>query len=57
VLVVKKGRCLIDVYNDDRELVATRDLPAGHVLAREDAAIKFYSATNFTNWHENGEQN
>jgi len=34
VLVVKKGRCLIDIYNDDRELVATRELPAGHVLAR-----------------------
>ena len=32
VLVVKKGRCQIDVYNDDRELVATRELQAGDVL-------------------------
>jgi hypothetical protein len=40
VLMVKKGRCLIDIYNDDRELVATSDLPAGHVLAREDVALK-----------------
>ena len=32
VLVVKKGRCLIDIYNDDRELVATRELRAGDVM-------------------------
>lgn len=29
VLVVKKGRCLIDIYNDDRELVTTRELRVG----------------------------
>jgi hypothetical protein len=40
VLMVKKGRCLIDIYNDDRELVAARELPAGDVLAGEDVAIK-----------------
>jgi mannose-6-phosphate isomerase-like protein (cupin superfamily) len=32
VLVVKKGRCLIDVYNDDRELVATRELYPGDLM-------------------------
>ena len=32
VLVVKKGRCEIDLYNDDRELVATRELWEGDVI-------------------------
>ena len=32
VLIVKKGRCLIDIYNDDRELVATRELYPGDVM-------------------------
>ena len=32
VLVVKSGRCLIDVYNDARELVATRELLPGDVM-------------------------
>ena len=32
VLIVKKGRCEIDVYNDARELVATRELRQGDVM-------------------------
>jgi mannose-6-phosphate isomerase-like protein (cupin superfamily) len=32
VLIVKKGRCLIDIYNDDRELVATRELYPGDLM-------------------------
>ena len=32
VLVVKKGRCEIDIYNDDRELVATRELRESDVV-------------------------
>lgn len=32
VLVIKKGRCEIDLYNDDRELVATRELCEGDVI-------------------------
>lgn len=32
VLMVKKGRCLIDIYNDDRELVATRELHSGDLM-------------------------
>ncbi len=32
VLIVKKGHCLIDIYNDDRELIATRELFPGNVM-------------------------
>ena len=32
VLVVKKGRCLIDIYNDERQLVATRELREGDIM-------------------------
>ena len=32
VLVIKKGKCLIDIYNDNRELVATRELLAGDIM-------------------------
>lgn len=32
VLVVRKGRCEIDIYNDDRELVATRELQTGDIM-------------------------
>ena len=32
VLVLRKGRCLIDVYNDDKQLVATRELFAGDLM-------------------------
>jgi hypothetical protein len=32
VLVVRQGLCEIDIYNDDRELVATRELRAGDIM-------------------------
>ena len=32
VLVVRKGRCEIDIYNDERRLVATRELRTGDVM-------------------------
>ena len=32
VLIVQKGRCEIDVYNDNRELVATRELSRGDIM-------------------------
>lgn len=32
VLLVCRGRCEIDVYNDERELVATRELREGDIL-------------------------
>ena len=32
VLIVRKGRCLMDVYDDAKELAATRELNAGDVV-------------------------
>ena len=32
VLVIQKGRCEIDIYNDRRELVATRELNRGDIM-------------------------
>jgi uncharacterized protein with PhoU and TrkA domain len=32
VLVIQRGRCEIDIYNDDRELVATRELRQGDIM-------------------------
>jgi mannose-6-phosphate isomerase-like protein (cupin superfamily) len=32
VLVVRRGRCEIDIYNDDRQLVATRELREGDIM-------------------------
>lgn len=32
VLVVRKGRCEIDIYNDEKELVATRELREGDIV-------------------------
>jgi uncharacterized protein with PhoU and TrkA domain len=32
VLVVQRGRCEIDIYNDDRNLVATRELDKGDIM-------------------------
>jgi hypothetical protein len=32
VLVLRSGRCLLDVYNDDHGLVATRELQAGDTM-------------------------
>ena len=32
VLVVRSGRCEMDVYDDDRELVSTYELTAGDVM-------------------------
>lgn len=32
VLIVKRGRCEMDVYSDDRELVATRELATGDIM-------------------------
>ena len=32
VLVLREGRCLLDVYTDDHKLVATRELSAGDTM-------------------------
>jgi len=31
-LFIRQGHCLMDIYNDDRELVATRELKTGDVV-------------------------
>lgn len=32
VILVKKGRCLLDIYNDERELIVTRELNEGDLM-------------------------
>ena len=32
VILVKKGRCLLDIYNDEHKLVATRELGPGDLM-------------------------
>jgi mannose-6-phosphate isomerase-like protein (cupin superfamily) len=32
VLLVRKGRCEVDIYGDDREIVATREIREGDIL-------------------------
>ncbi len=32
VLIVQRGRCEVDIYNDDRKLVATLELRSGDVM-------------------------
>lgn len=32
VLIVQRGHCLMDIYNDDRQLVTTRELLTGDVM-------------------------
>lgn len=32
VLVLRKGRCIMDIYNDQKELVANRELKTGDIM-------------------------
>jgi hypothetical protein len=32
VILVKKGRCLLDIYNDEQKLVATREMGPGDLM-------------------------
>jgi uncharacterized protein with PhoU and TrkA domain len=32
VIVVRRGRCEIDIYDDDRQLVASREIRAGDIM-------------------------
>jgi mannose-6-phosphate isomerase-like protein (cupin superfamily) len=32
VLIVERGRCVLDVYSEDRQVVATRELAAGDMV-------------------------
>ena len=42
VLIIKKGFCRVDLYNDDREIVETRDLRTGDVLLIISGGHGFY---------------
>jgi mannose-6-phosphate isomerase-like protein (cupin superfamily) len=41
VLVVQRGRCEIDIYDDSRNLVATRELRPGDVMLMVDGGHGF----------------
>ena len=40
-LIVKKGRCLIDIYNNEQELVVTRELRTGDIMLMVDGGHGF----------------
>jgi hypothetical protein len=42
VLVVKKGRCEVDIYNNAKEAVATRELREGDILLLVDGGHGFH---------------
>jgi hypothetical protein len=41
VLIVRQGRCEIDIYNNQRELVATRELWQGDIMLMVDGGHGF----------------
>jgi mannose-6-phosphate isomerase-like protein (cupin superfamily) len=41
VLVVKKGRCEVDIYNNSQERIATRELREGDILLLVDGGHGF----------------
>jgi hypothetical protein len=41
VLIVRRGRCEIDIYNNERELVATRQLHPGDIMLMVDGGHGF----------------
>ena len=41
VLIIRKGRCEIDIYNNQRELVATRELWQGDIMLMVDGGHGF----------------
>jgi len=41
VLIVRRGRCKIDIYNNERELVATRELREGDIMLMVDGGHGF----------------
>ena len=40
-LLVRKGRCEVDIYNAERQLVATREISAGDILLLIDCGHGF----------------
>ena len=41
VLILRRGRCEIDIYNNQRELVATRELRQGDIMLMVDGGHGF----------------
>ena len=41
VLILRRGRCEIDIYNNERELVATRELRQGDIMLMVDGGHGF----------------
>jgi hypothetical protein len=41
VLIVRRGRCEIDIYNNGKELVATRELRQGDIMLMVDGGHGF----------------
>jgi hypothetical protein len=41
VLILRKGSCIMDVYNNDRELVASRELHEGDIMLMVDGGHGF----------------
>jgi len=41
VLILRQGRCEIDIYNNERELVATRELRQGDIMLMVDGGHGF----------------
>lgn len=41
VLILRKGRCIMDVYNNDKELVASKELNEGDIMLMVDGGHGF----------------
>lgn len=41
VLILRKGRCIMDVYNNDKVLIASRELQEGDVMLMVDGGHGF----------------
>jgi len=48
VIIVKKGRCLLSVYNDDHKLVTTRELHPGDLMLMVGGGHGFSMLENTT---------
>lgn len=41
VLIVRRGRCVVDIYNNEKELVASRELGQGDIMLMVDGGHGF----------------
>ena len=42
MLLIKKGRCVVDFYNNDKQAIATRELREGDILLLVDGGHGFH---------------